>query len=172
MQFACIFLVYPCSVCSSISTRSPIIRWGKAITPDNVKTVFGYPRPQMTRLESWHSLNGLWEFTASLSDCHGARNCDGERPPFGQTLNETILVPFPVESCLSGLENSSVPGSPPTYQRMVYRTLIQTGDVLRDQRTQVGAQGSGGSEVNLLNIYADIYIFSRIQCILVIIFFY
>ncbi len=35
-----------------------------------------------------------------------------------------------MESCLSGLENASLPGTPPTYQRMVYRTLIHGAAVL------------------------------------------
>ncbi|GAF86362.1 unnamed protein product, partial [marine sediment metagenome] len=50
-----------------------------------------YPRPQMVR-EEWLNLNGLWEF-AVLSRDEGSP----DRFP------ETILVPFPVESALSGL---------------------------------------------------------------------
>jgi len=49
---------------------------------------------QMQRpLSTYTCLNGLWEF--SLAE-------EGEAPPFGQQLNQTILVPFPLESCLSG----------------------------------------------------------------------
>lgn len=92
-----------------------ITEWGKAITPESVKTVFEYPRPQMVR-SSFTNLNGLWEFKASV---------DGEKPKFGETLNETILVPFPVESCLSGLKDmNDTNGVPPTYQHMWYRTTV------------------------------------------------
>jgi hypothetical protein len=67
-----------------------ISSWGRAVTPENVKTVFDYPRPQLVRGDdSWHSLNGLWEFEACPEWGCGP-------PPFGRTLNETILVPFPV----------------------------------------------------------------------------
>jgi hypothetical protein len=63
-------------------------RWGKQVTPDN--TWKEYPRPQMARAE-WKTLNGLWDY--SLSE-KGA-----QRPaPSGQ-----ILVPFPIESALSGV---------------------------------------------------------------------
>jgi hypothetical protein len=36
----------------------------------------------------------MWEFQPGY---------EGEAPPIGQTLNMSILVPFPVESCLSGI---------------------------------------------------------------------
>jgi len=52
-----------------------------------------YPRPQMVRAD-WLNLNGLWQFQA------GATN---QSPPTGQTLAEEILVPFPMESALSGI---------------------------------------------------------------------
>jgi hypothetical protein len=99
-----------------------ISRWGRQVTPENVKTLFEYPRPQMVRPGgSWVSLNGLWQFEA----CPGY-GCGP--PPFGRTLNETILVPFPVESCLSGLRNhSSSLDVPPTYPRMFYRTELTLG---------------------------------------------
>ncbi|MDD4921093.1 MAG: AbfB domain-containing protein [Bacteroidales bacterium] len=52
-----------------------------------------YPRPQMVR-PKWLNLNGLWEFSAAK---------DGDMVPIGKALSEQILVPFPVESPLSGL---------------------------------------------------------------------
>jgi hypothetical protein len=52
-----------------------------------------YPRPQLTRAD-WQSLNGQWQFagTSSLAS-----------PPVGQNLAETVLVPYPIESALSGI---------------------------------------------------------------------
>jgi beta-galactosidase/beta-glucuronidase len=94
-----------------------ITEWGKQISPETVKTIFDYPRPQMVR-SSFTNLNGLWEFKATK---------DGEKPTFGLTLNETILVPFPVESCLSGLKDANdTNGVPPTYQHMWYRTTVSS----------------------------------------------
>ena len=52
-----------------------------------------YPRPQLTRPD-WQSLNGIWQFA-------GASNTD--TPPVGQTLAEEVLVPYPIESALSGI---------------------------------------------------------------------
>jgi hypothetical protein len=62
------------------------------------------------------------------------------------TLNETVLVPFPVESCLSGLRNASLPllpGSPPTYQDMFYRTLIDGRILLTEAAAMAGEAAAG-----------------------------
>ncbi|MGI5498900.1 AbfB domain-containing protein [Lentzea sp. CA-135723] len=60
-----------------------------------------YPRPQMTRPE-WQSLNGEWEFLNPATD--GAGNVNRyAAPPLGQTLPERVLVPYPIESALSGI---------------------------------------------------------------------
>jgi len=64
-------------------------QWAKGVSPDNVHPE--YPRPQMVR-EDWLNLNGLWEYTIRHKDESQPNNFDGE-----------ILVPFPVESALSGL---------------------------------------------------------------------
>ncbi|MCY2990659.1 MAG: hypothetical protein NTY19_22690 [Planctomycetota bacterium] len=66
-------------------------RWGKTVTPENVLP--DYPRPQMVRKE-WRNLNGLWEFAAGKPD---------DPVPAGKTLARRILVPFPMESALSGI---------------------------------------------------------------------
>jgi hypothetical protein len=52
-----------------------------------------YPRPIMTRKE-WLNLNGLWgyELPSTL-----------DTPPVGKELTSQILVPYPVESALSGV---------------------------------------------------------------------
>ena len=66
-------------------------RWTKDVSPENA--LQDYPRPQMVRKE-WKNLNGLWQFSAAQRD---------EEPPFGKELKEQILVPYPVESALSGI---------------------------------------------------------------------
>ena len=53
----------------------------------------GYPRPQMTRT-AWENLNGAWQFAPARV---------GARPPVGVALPRRILVPFPMESALSGI---------------------------------------------------------------------
>ena len=66
-------------------------RWAKDVSPENVLPE--YPRPQLVR-KDWQNLNGLWQL---------AFGKDGDEPPVGKDLPETILVPFPVESALSGV---------------------------------------------------------------------
>lgn len=66
--------------------------WGEKVTPANAHRE--YPRPQLTRSD-WKNLNGSWQFAAAKA---------GEQPPVGRKLAEKILVPYPVESQLSGIE--------------------------------------------------------------------
>ncbi len=72
--------------------KSPLVtRWAKEVSPERVLP--DYPRPQMVR-KDWVNLNGLWEYEAatSLSDA-----------PMGKKLSSQILVPFCMESALSGV---------------------------------------------------------------------
>jgi len=52
-----------------------------------------YPRPQMVR-SNWLNLNGIWQFQP------GATN---DPVPTNQTLSSQILVPYPMESAISGV---------------------------------------------------------------------
>jgi beta-galactosidase/beta-glucuronidase len=62
---------------------------------------------------------------------------------FGKTLNQTILVPFPVESCLSGVVNATLAAQTPpdfvapTHTDMVYRTVIDGRVLQRDGPIQL-----------------------------------
>ncbi len=64
-------------------------RFAKDVSPTTVHQE--YPRPQMVR-EQWSNLNGLWEFAI--------RPRGGGRP---ESFDGKILVPFSVESALSGV---------------------------------------------------------------------
>ncbi|MCT2589938.1 AbfB domain-containing protein [Streptomyces sp. N2-109] len=75
--------------------------WTAEVSPDNALPE--YPRPQMTR-QDWKNLNGTWQWQPAA---------EGEQPPFGQTLDREILVPYPEESALSGIRES--------HDRMWYR---------------------------------------------------
>ncbi|WKX06980.1 PA14 domain-containing protein [Streptomyces sp. NL15-2K] len=74
---------------STYQLRTP---WADEVGPDNAHPE--YPRPQLTR-DAWRNLNGRWQFAAAEA---------GEQPPVGKTLAERVLVPYPVESQLSGIE--------------------------------------------------------------------
>ena len=64
-------------------------QWAKEVSPDNVHPE--YPRPQMVR-KNWQNLNGLWEYAIRPKAESQPQDFDGK-----------ILVPFPVESALSGV---------------------------------------------------------------------
>lgn len=60
-----------------------------------------YPRPQMTRTD-WLNLNGKWSYWGGTS-APGAQNAPTTAPNFPATP-EQILVPFPAEAYLSGIQ--------------------------------------------------------------------
>lgn len=62
--------------------------WAEKVNPANVLP--DYPRPNLVR-KRWQNLNGLWDFAAKVSEDAQAK------------LKSKILVPFPVESSLSGV---------------------------------------------------------------------
>jgi beta-galactosidase/beta-glucuronidase len=57
-----------------------------------------YPRPQLTR-NDWKNLNGLWDYAIT-----------GENSPVPVKFDGKILVPFAVESALSGVGKNVGPG--------------------------------------------------------------
>jgi hypothetical protein len=72
--------------------KGPLMtKWAKDVTPAKVHPE--YPRPQMVR-KDWMNLNGLWQFEIAKGP---------STVPTGKTLAKRILVPFPVESALSGV---------------------------------------------------------------------
>ena len=86
--------------------KGPLMtRWAKDVSPTNALP--DYPRPQFERAD-WLNLNGLWQLEFGK---------DGDPPPTGQTLSKQILVPFPVESALSGVMEHS--------DRLWYRRQFQ-----------------------------------------------
>ncbi len=89
-------------------------RWTSQVSPLNALPE--YPRPQLVR-EKWQNLNGEWQFANAAA---------GEAPPFGRNLAESILVPFPVESALSGIMRKQ--------ERMWYRRLFTIPQAWNGQR--------------------------------------
>ena len=65
-------------------------KWGKDVDPLHVLPE--YPRPQMARTD-WQNLNGIWDLSLA-----SARSADYK-------YDQKILVPFPVESALSGVKD-------------------------------------------------------------------
>ncbi len=82
--------------------------WADDFDPEN--PLPEYPRPQMTR-DAWQNLNGIWQFEAAPEDAG-----DDWAPATGEELAEEIVVPYAVESALSGIERRE--------DDMVYRRTI------------------------------------------------
>jgi beta-galactosidase/beta-glucuronidase len=111
-----------------------ITQWGASVTADNAWTE--YPRPQMERSE-WQNLNGHWDYSISPRD--------QQEPPV--EWSGKILVPFPLESRLSGVQRLLEDDETLWYHRSFHanptegkRTLLNFEAV--DYRSRVIINGS------------------------------
>src|SRR5262245_30748121 len=80
-------------------------KWGKVVTPDNAWKE--YPRPQLVRPD-WQNLNGLWEYAITDKGAAKPEKWDGQ-----------VLVPFCVESALSGVGKTVTKDQSLWYRRTV-----------------------------------------------------
>ena len=72
--------------------KAPLMtRWAGQVDPK--KPLPEYPRPQLVRSD-WLNLNGIWQYQSGAA---------GDAVPVGKTLSGQIVVPYPVESALSGV---------------------------------------------------------------------
>ncbi len=89
--------------------------WAEEVTPENVHKE--YPRPQMVRSE-WKCLNGLWEYSITPKNAAKPEKTDG-----------MILVPFAVESSLSGVGRTLTPE-----EALWYRTTFKVPSSWKGKR--------------------------------------
>jgi hypothetical protein len=97
-------------------------RWTASVNPENAWRE--YPRPQMQRSQ-WRNLNGLWDYAITADWVDEPEAYEGK-----------ILVPFPLESALSGVQRGLEPN-----QRLWYRRTIEVSAASKGERTllQFGA---------------------------------
>lgn len=84
-------------------------QWSDKVNPERVLPE--YPRPQMVRSE-WLNLNGWWDYAILPQGADSMGENDGR-----------ILVPFPIESVLSGVQKPLMPD-----QRLWYRRSFRLPD--------------------------------------------
>ncbi len=78
-------------------------RWAIEVDPD--APLPEYPRPQMVRPD-WRNLNGLWDYAVTSKDAARPEAFDGR-----------ILVPFAIETALSGVKRPLLPDERLWYRR-------------------------------------------------------
>ena len=92
-------------------------RWAKDVSPTLPHPE--YPRPQLVR-ENWINLNGVWNYGIGPVDGGGPDMWPGK-----------ILVPFPIESQLSGVQLRITPQQKLWYGRQFAKSALKTGERLR-----------------------------------------
>jgi len=93
-----LFCTYALVIATSLASAAewkpapgPLLtKWARDVNPK--KPLAEYPRPQMVR-DEWQNLNGLWDYAITSKDATNAPT---------QWAGK-ILVPFPLESALSGV---------------------------------------------------------------------
>jgi len=90
-------------------------KWASEVTSDNAHRE--YPRPQLMR-KHWTNLNGLWDYALVDREAEAPQKFDGK-----------ILVPFPIESSLSGVMKRVGDN-----QRLWYRREFEPPKVGKDDR--------------------------------------
>lgn len=91
-----------------------VTRWAKQVTPS--KVLAEYPRPQLVRSQ-WTNLNGIWEYAIT--------DGNAQAPP---TFSGTILVPYPIESSLSGVKKKLRPEHLLWYHRSFAKPAYRVGE--------------------------------------------
>ena len=117
-------------LCSSLAAiawvpkQAPLMTpWAKQVDPN--KPWPEYPRPQMVR-KDWLNLNGIWEYQPGA---------EGDAVPAERKLSSEILVPFPVESALSGVMEH--------HERLWYRRSFTVPSKWKGKEVRAELRGGG-----------------------------
>lgn len=120
MLVGVLVLLYPgcgSAVAQSSWRMQPVplqTRWAKDVSPANAWPE--YPRPQLVRAR-WVNLNGLWDYAITPKE--------GAKPA---KFSGRILVPYPIESALSGVREKLLPAKRLWYRRTFARPATRSGE--------------------------------------------
>ncbi len=96
-------------------------RWAKNVDPARAHPE--YPRPQLVR-KDWLNLNGLWDYAIVAREAARPESFEGQ-----------ILVPYAVESALSGVKRAVTPD-----ERLWYRRTFEVPEFARGKRLLLNFQ--------------------------------
>jgi len=102
----------------TMKQSSLMTEWSKSIDPENVFPE--YPRPQKVR-DNWFNLNGIWDLVKKNNRNIGVYNAS-------EMYNQKIIVPFPVESAISGIMDSDYTNKDKSY---VYRRFFSVPEEMQ-----------------------------------------
>ncbi|MBQ6576801.1 MAG: beta-galactosidase [Bacteroidales bacterium] len=111
-----------------------VTSWAEEIDPSNVEGE--YPRPQLYRPGhmNWMSLNGLWQYAVTGKDAPKPSSFDGE-----------ILVPFALESALSGVGRRLTPD-----EALWYETTFDLPRAWKKKKVRINFEA--------VDYYAELYV--------------
>ena len=113
-SLACLLATIGCTALSAAETNwrpvpdKMMTTWGRAVQPDNAWRE--YPRPQFERA-AWQNLNGLWDYAITAQDSSQPTAWSGK-----------ILVPYALESTLSGVGQVLAPEQALWYRQTLRRS--------------------------------------------------
>lgn len=99
--------------------------WGESLNA-NEPVLNQYPRPQLKR-EGWTNLNGIWDYTRKTKDDFGTYKSN-------DIYRQQILVPFPVESALSGIMDAEYNNQNKSY---AYKRVVTIEKPTDDKRVKL-----------------------------------
>src|ERR1700754_3442273 len=125
MRYACFIIVISILISNSVSSQQnwqPVkgkimTEWASKVDP--ASPLSAYPRPQMVRNE-WKTLNGLWEYAILPKD----------QQAIPATSQGSILVPFAVESALSGVGKTVGKASILWYKKSITLSAVKNKNTL------------------------------------------